>query len=515
VASAFWQDLNARFRRYRETGGASDWLNRNSTRVRELFSNVRLRDIAFEPIKDVFVSVGNAADDRIRSVITQVAVANAVLAGLPGQLGVGVIVCMGLEGWMAWTIARDVGLKVEKFSDIWKYFGLLAGVSVTILAAFKVLLGFAFSLFSILPGLNPMIPAELFVTDLVGILFWYGFKAARDNGTFRVAASSAHEIWGSAKKLFAYQASILKRGLSPTNLKSMALRVRAWLMGELPVDAAHARGELAATACMLWLLEGKYDGLSGPMGKIFVQAIRDRYPDLAHASIDQIADAMRAYDPGQLEGVTSLIKGRMFELYEINAVNQSHDGVTATSEPDMSHPGDDLILRDDAGREVFVQLKATDSSDYIEAALHKYPDVPIWTTDEVGQHFVGDPRIADTGLSNAKLEKVTHENFDHLVNGLQPISAMHVAAGGVAARAMVRLWPFVVAYLRGDIAQTQLEQALQRVLGDSGVALAARLSYTVLFDALFAWYLLARGVLKIVQAAQIGEKESERVPEGA
>jgi hypothetical protein len=111
-----WQQIRDRFRRYADTNNASDWLDRNASRVHELFRNVRIRDIVFEPIKDVFNSVGSSPEDRIRSVITQVAVSNAVLAGLPGQMGVGVFVCMGLEGWMAWTIAREVGLKVDRIS---------------------------------------------------------------------------------------------------------------------------------------------------------------------------------------------------------------------------------------------------------------------------------------------------------------------------------------------------------------------------------------------------------------
>src|SRR5271165_2427180 len=197
-----WRQIRDRFQRYADTKSSSDWLETNASRVRELFQNVRIRDIVFEPIKDVFNSVGNSPEDRIRSVITQVAVSNAVLAGLPGQMGVGVFVCMGLEGWMAYTIAREVGLKVDRISDIWKYFGLLAGISVSILAAFKVLLGLAFSLFSILPGLNPMIPSELFITDLVGVVFWFGFKAARGDGKFRIAGESAKKIWKLTSELF-------------------------------------------------------------------------------------------------------------------------------------------------------------------------------------------------------------------------------------------------------------------------------------------------------------------------
>lgn len=66
-------------------------------------------------------------------------------------------------------------------------------------------------------------------------------------------------------------------------------------------------------------------------------------------------------------------------------------------------------------------------------------------------YFAPGAPVHDTGVSNAMLEAVTHENFDRLVNGLEPVSAMHVAAGGVAARAIVSLWPFVVAFFRKRI----------------------------------------------------------------
>ena len=71
-----------------------------------------------------------------------------VLAGLPGKLGVGVYVSMGLEAWMALEIARQIGIVTKKPSDIFKYFGFFSGILVTITVLFKELLGFAFSLFS-------------------------------------------------------------------------------------------------------------------------------------------------------------------------------------------------------------------------------------------------------------------------------------------------------------------------------------------------------------------------------
>jgi hypothetical protein len=103
-----------------------------------------------------------------------------VQAGLPGKMGVGVVVSMALEAWMAFTIARAEGIKVNAVSDIWKYFGLFAGTVVTILYLFRSLLGLGYSAFSVVPGINPIILAELFTTNLVGVLFWISFQEARD-----------------------------------------------------------------------------------------------------------------------------------------------------------------------------------------------------------------------------------------------------------------------------------------------------------------------------------------------
>jgi len=59
-------------------------------------------------------------------------------------------------------------------------------------------------------------------------------------------------------------------------------------------------------------------------------------------------------------------------------------------------------------------------------------------------------------------------------------------------------------YLRGRISDEQLGAAFTKVLGDAGVALAARVSYAVVLGPVFAWYLLARGVMGLTQAATEG-----------
>tara|TARA_B100000315_G_scaffold249583_1_gene281005 strand:+ start:153 stop:326 length:174 start_codon:yes stop_codon:yes gene_type:complete len=43
---------------------------------------------------------------------------------------------------------------------------------------------------------------------------------------------------------------------------------------------------------------------------------------------------------------------------------------------------------------------------------------------------------------------------------------------------------------------------LVKVLGDSGVALAARLTWGLIFGTVFAWYLLARSVILLTKGAE-------------
>jgi hypothetical protein len=496
--------MKNRFTRFGDSNEARRWLDRNWARVEALFSNAQIRDFVFEPIKDVFLVSGRTPGDAIRSVITRVAVVNAVLAGLPGKMGIGVVVSIGLEGWMAYQVARNVGLDIRKPSDIWKYLGVFAASAVVILWAFKSMLGFGFSLFSVvLPGVNPMVASELLVTNFVGVLFWIGFEEARSSGSFQVPKRAMSRAWTEAKALFAFQIDILKRNLSPANLYKMAVRARAWLVGEIPVDKATLRGDLVATVAMAYLLSGQYGRLEGPLGREFLGAIRDRYPDLADAPVETISEHMGRYSADQLAGVVNLVKGKLFERLVARLENHDGDAWRAYLHDDESYPGSDLVLKNDNGDVLEVSLKATDSPAYIEHALVRYPDIPILTTSEVGDAFAGNPNVTAHSFSNSDLTEITEDNFDRL---LEQVSPAGVATGGVATAAIARLWPFTMAYVRGRIRYEQLQQVFERVLGESGVSLTARVSYGLLLGPVFAWYLLARGVLGLTSAAEGTER---------
>jgi hypothetical protein len=506
--------LKEKVAQYTDTTVAREWLDRNHPRVRELFENATVRNFVFEPIKGVFEVRGDDNESEIRMVITAVAVANMVMAGLPGKMGVGVLVSMALEGWMAWVIATRVGIVVDKISDIWKYFGLLAGIVLTVIVGFKELLGLAFSLVStVLPGVNPLVFAELLVTNLVGVLFWIGFREAASNGSFRIPWRMMLWIGRETKDLFVFQFNIIRKNLSLSKLRMMGQRLKAWLSGDILSDKPRLRGEVFATAAMAWLLAREFERFDGPVGQEFIGAIRDRYPDLANASLDQIADRMAEYDPDQLAGVIQMIKGRLFERLVVQHENADGDAWRAVIQEDQSYPGSDItLINEDTGEIVEVSLKATYSTGYIESALQHYPDDPIMATREVAEHFDGDPRVDGSHFSNAELNNITESNFEELLDRIAPVQADQVAATGVAGKTITILWPFVIAYLRHRISYDQLEKAFKRVMGEAGVALAARVSYAMILGPIFAWYLLARGLMGLTRAASEPSQEVGPAP---
>ena len=446
-------------------------------------------------------------DDDTYSVITQVAIINAVLAGLPGRMGVGVYVVMALEGWMAFKIARNVGINIKNSTDVWKYFGVLAASVGVIFYLFRTLLGFGFSLASFVPGINPLILAELFVTDLVGILFLIGFKEAKDTGSFSIPKRMAKEVYKSSKALFTHQYRLLKNVLSPENIKYVGVKISEYLKGDFPVNTRQINGDGFATIAMAYLLTGQAGKLDGPLGSAFLDAIRLRWsaqlgPD---ASQEQIANLFREYDASQIEGAINTIKGKMFEIMVTQAENSDGDQWTAKMHTDESFPGSDIIFTNEAtGEQLEVSLKAVSVSrpEIIESALEKYPDLPIMTTDEMAELYEDDPRIFGSDISHEELNNITEENMDKLLGLIEPRSPQEVVIGGVTVGMAAALWPFVMAYMRGKISKDRLSQVLEHAMGSAGVSLASRLSWATLLGPVFAWYLLARGVKGLVVMAE-------------
>ena len=167
---------NKRMKGLEKIQDSRDWFNRKSRSISLLFEYPQMKDFVFSRFSELWARGDKTKDEQVYAIITQVALANAVLAGLPGKLGIGVIICIALEFYMALSIARRIGFKISeedlwsKFKDLSRIGAYFTFVGFIALFAFRHMLGFVFSL---IPGVLPqMVIAEYIVTTFVGVLFF-------------------------------------------------------------------------------------------------------------------------------------------------------------------------------------------------------------------------------------------------------------------------------------------------------------------------------------------------------
>ncbi len=503
-----YHNLNKKLKYYKENVVQSkEWFEKNFQKISEIFENKTLRDFIFEPFIDVFNIPDKTIDKDIYTVITQVAIINAVLAGLPGQLGVGVYVSMAFEAWMAYVIAKHVGLEIKNPKDIYKYFGILSGTGFTIAFLFKHIISLFYSAFSVIPIINPLILAEIFTTNLVGVLFWVGFEEVKNHGNFKIPKRMFKLIIIKTKNIFSHQLKILKNTLTINNLKIAGLRLKQWLNGDI-VDIRKINGELFAAVAMGYLLSRHYEKLRGPLGNIFEEAIRLRWSSQFddNTSLEEIAERFKEYDEEQLQGAINTIKGKMFEILVEKAENADNDNIFAKMYEDESFPGSDIIFtNNETGEQLAVSLKAVahENHEILESALVKYPNYPILATKEVSELYENNPeyfgKIFGSDISNEALKNITERNINELIENIEPIGESKVIVSGVAVSTIAVIWAFAMAYYRKKISYEQFQNALTKILADNGAKMAARLSYGFIFGPLFAWYLLARSVKKLTK----------------
>ena len=432
-------------------------------RLKILLETERLRDWVFGPFCELFRAKDKTTASQVRVVITGVALVNAIFGGLPGKMGVGVLISMALEAYMALRIAQHVGItSIKTPKDALRAFGALASTAVVVLWVFKQLLGFGFSLFNLVGALPALLLAEFFVTDFVGVLLWVGFGELKEGGTFKIPKRSLLRVTSETKSLMKHQYSVLKGTLRPRNIKKVARNVKAWLTGDLILTPPVISDRAFISVAMASLLAGQNDALEGPLGEMFLQSIRDLYPALSDATVSEISDHFQQYNETQMEGVFNQIKGTLHEHMVMAAENSDGDQWIAQMHEDPYHPSTDLIYTNTDTNEMFeVSLKATNSSSYVESALARYPDDPVMVTKEVAEDFWGDARVYSSEIGIDDLNAVTEENFDELLDQTEPTGG-NVAEGifvGVSLAAVASLWPYFIAWQRKRITQEEFKKA--------------------------------------------------------
>lgn len=173
--------------------------------------------------------------------------------------------------------------------------------------------------------------------------------------------------------------------------------------------------EIADAAAMAASVEFLLD-----LDNLDVEALPPEVRDAFHQAYPHVdLSAMDGIDKAELGVYLNAWKGKLFELTvrdELNAGQTVGDwtlepGQTAELAHNVTQPGWDLLIRDDAGHAIdSIQLKATESASYVHAALERYPHIPVLTTADVAEQLQHVPEVTHAEISTHDLED--HINVD-------------------------------------------------------------------------------------------------------
>lgn len=146
--------------------------------------------------------------------------------------------------------------------------------------------------------------------------------------------------------------------------------------------------------------------------ELILHSIKRANQEFNNLSSSEIGSIISQYDEDQMLGFANNVKGILHELQFIEIENEDGDNFTASIFPDTNHKGTDVMLTDEETGEVIeIQLKATDSSSYINEWFDEYPEGEILVTEEIADKM----NLNSSGISNEKLTVETEEFVNKII----------------------------------------------------------------------------------------------------
>ena len=164
--------------------------------------------------------------------------------------------------------------------------------------------------------------------------------------------------------------------------------------------------EMAILAAFVSIANDTSGGSLSRDESFVLSAIRRSSNRFGDASIEEIGEMLREYDPSQIPGLVNNVKGILFELEFVEIENSDGDSIFAYQFEETNHPTYDIqLINQETGQIEEIQLKATDSASYVQSWMDEHGD-NIVVTDEVAERM----GLQGVGVSNDELE-VRVEDF--------------------------------------------------------------------------------------------------------
>lgn len=174
-----------------------------------------------------------------------------------------------------------------------------------------------------------------------------------------------------------------------------------------------------------------------------IDAFHAQFPQYGASFVDAVNKL--ASDPDRLMGLVNGVKGKLFELDYADWLNHGHlpHGLTAELAHHATNPGWDIVIHDAHGHvDQLLQLKATDSLNYVHEALAAHPDIDVVVPHELYE------RLADNHDALAHILD-GHEGL-HNINAHVMDAVGHAEAAGAAEHFPI-IGPVIVVALAASL----------------------------------------------------------------
>ncbi|MFK5948395.1 MAG: hypothetical protein QM500_06460, partial [Methylococcales bacterium] len=167
--------------------------------------------------------------------------------------------------------------------------------------------------------------------------------------------------------------------------------------------------------------------------QLALDALRRMKNDWSDATEAQLSEALSEYEPEQLKGIASNVKGIYHEFLFVDLYNKDNTETYAVLFEKSNNPGADVQIRsvsDDAVINEF-QLKATESNNYVNEHIDRYPDIDVLISEEVANNSAN---LDSSGISNDEITTHIDQILDQMSkNTLADKAFDSMALGGLAA----------------------------------------------------------------------------------
>ena len=454
-------------------------------------------------------------EEQVFRWITACSIINAVIAGFPGKLGVGVYVSWSIEFYMAYEIAKLVGLKIERDNFI-KFITASGLTSAAVIWGMKSFISFGMSIFSGTPILPAIAIAEFFSTAFLGMLFYLSFiEIKKYEGSHSLNTFTVMRLCFNASK-YTYALTKDVKNLIikdfPDLVKNSYNKIKDLFVAQTEINSK-IRGDIFYASAIVNLLNNNLDFFKGPFGQLWLESWKLYAPQKigSNATPEDIAKFAQSLDDDVLTKVQQGVAAKFFEVLETKAENADGDKWSAKLEEKQNNPGFDAkFINEDGTKEILVNYKYTkEGKDYIENFIQEHDNkIYVVAPPEIAEKL-NNPMVIPANTSYAKVEEVNNENFDNL---LHSYSDKYFALGGLKGGLVLlsaTLSPFIYSYFKGNINKDQFVAALKKIIPEISVKTLSRISMLVIIGPLYGWYLIAKivGGISMSNYNDLGKQE--------